>query len=154
LLISLSNGTTTTVVENITTSASTWQEVTFAVEDYIQPTADMRFVARASDDAPGHVVEAGIDRFEVFDLATVQVAEVAATSFRVWPNPSMGTVFIEAPPGIHDLLVSDVAGRIIRQGRLVVEEGRTAGMQLSPGAYMVRLMVDGSGPLTAKVLVH
>jgi hypothetical protein len=154
LLISLSNGTTTTVVENITTSASTWQEVTFAVEDYIQPTADMRFVARASDDAPGHVVEAGIDRFEVFDLATVQVAEVAATSFRVWPNPSTGTVFIEAPPGIHDLLVSDVAGRIIRQGRLVVEEGRTAGMQLSPGAYMVRLMVDGSGPLTAKVLVH
>ncbi len=154
LLISLSNGITTAVVENVTTSGSTWQEVTFAVADYIQPTSDMRFVARVSDDAPGHVVEAGIDRFEVFDLASVQVAEVRANSFRVWPNPSSGTVFFQAPPGNHGLLVSDVAGRTMQRGEILVEEGRPAGIQLSPGVYILQLMVAGTGPLTAKVLVH
>jgi choice-of-anchor B domain-containing protein len=154
LVISLTNGTTTAVVENVTTSGSSWQEVTFDVAAIIQPTADMRFVARASDDAPGHVVEAGIDRFEVFDLATVQVPEVRAASFRVWPNPSTGTVFIHAPRGIHGLVLSDVSGRIIEQGQLVVEDGGAADIQLSPGAYLLRLMVDGIGPMTAKVLVH
>jgi len=63
-------------------------------------------------------------------------------------------VFIHAPRGIHGLVLSDVSGRIIEQGQLVVEDGGAADIQLSPGAYLLRLMVDGIGPMTAKVLVH
>lgn len=154
LVISLSNGITTAVVENVTTSGSSWQEITIPIADHLAPTADMRFLARASDDAPGHVVEAGIDRFEVIDLGALNVNGASGGQLLVWPNPSNGLVFIQAPAGRHELAVSDMAGRVVLRSQVVSEEGRALELRLQPGAYLLLLAGEGLDVLPRKVIVH
>lgn len=154
LVISLSNGITTAVVENVTTSGSSWQEITIPIADHLAPTADMRFLARASDDAPGHVVEAGIDRFEVIDLGSLNVNGASGGQLLVWPNPSNGLVFIQAPAGRHELAVSDMAGRVVLRSQVVSEEGRALELRLQPGAYLLLLAGEGLDVLPRKVIVH
>lgn len=154
LVISLSNGITTAVVENVTTSGSSWQEITIPIADHLAPTADMRFLARASDDAPGHVVEAGIDRFEVIDLGSLNVNGASGGQLLVWPNPSNGLVFIQAPAGRHELAVSDMAGRVVLRSQVVSEEARALELRLQPGAYLLHLAGEGLDVLPRKVIVH
>ncbi|MEZ4756511.1 MAG: choice-of-anchor B family protein [Flavobacteriales bacterium] len=154
LVISLSNGNTTADVETVTTSGSAWQEVTIPIADHLAPTANMRFVARASDDAPGHLVEAGIDRFEVIDLSSLNVAVQPDAQLLVWPNPSTGTVNIQAPSGRYELTLSDVAGRVVQRSQVVMQTGQAVEMRLPPGVYLMMLEGEGLDLLPRKVVVH
>ncbi len=68
--IKLSNGSTTVTIETLTANSpqSQWQQNSFIVSDYITPTANMQFIAETGDLGDGHLVEAGLDLFEVQDL--------------------------------------------------------------------------------------
>lgn len=155
MVISLSNGSSTLIAEDVTTSASAWQEVTLPIASVLPPSATMRFIARVSDDAPGHVVEAGIDRFEVFDLATVGMAEeVKPVAIRVWPNPSSGQVQLQAPAGQYELLLRDVAGRLLERTMVRMEEGAALTLRLSQGVYFLSLEGAAVQQAPVKVVVH
>jgi len=75
--ISISNngGATWVLLESVTQNAGAWVKKTWHVSDFVAPTANMRIKFVAKDDAPGSVVEAGID-----DL-TVSNYECAADVF-------------------------------------------------------------------------
>lgn len=74
----LDNGLTTfeIVLDNGFTALGLWQNVSFQFSDYITPTANMHVSFKTGDNAAsGHLVEAAIDRFFVFDsLTTAPVA--------------------------------------------------------------------------------
>jgi choice-of-anchor B domain-containing protein len=155
LVLSLSNGTTTSVVENVTTSGSAWQEVTVTISDILPPSATMQFIARVSDDAPGHVVEAGIDRFEVFDMASVGLVETLnASVLRVWPNPSSGQFQLQATPGTYELVVLDITGRQLQRALVRFEAGVSQVLDLPRGAYLLSLEGNGGYHAPVKVVVH
>lgn len=155
LVMSLSNGASTVIVENVTNSGSAWQEVTVPIASVIAPSATMQFIARVSDDAPGHVVEAGIDRFEVFDLATVGIAEPAKpAAIRVWPNPSSGQVMIHAAPGAYDLIVRDVAGRQLQRTTVRLEAETPLSVNLAQGVYFLTLEGASGSHVPVKVVVR
>lgn len=75
LIISLSNGSTTVVLETVDASApdlSTWALQDRRVSDFLTPTANMTLIVETSDlTGTGHLVEAGLDAFVVSDSATV-----------------------------------------------------------------------------------
>ena len=153
--ISLDNGATTAVIETINGAGTgMWQLAEIPIADHIQPTSSMQFIVRAADDEPGHLVEAGLDRFVVFDMGTIGVEEKGNGSrLHVWPNPSNGTFMITDPGStvgmitVHDALGRTVAEpQAMRNGQLEME------LDLSPGTYLLR-SIGSDGSLKVQPIV-
>ena len=92
LVISLSNGITSINVDvaiESTPTNGTWVTNTFQVSSVITPTANMQLTVRAMDQSPGHIAEAGFDKFFVIDSTTVAVDNVKRLNEEViiYPNP-------------------------------------------------------------------
>lgn len=155
LVISISNGTNTAVVETVQASVSAWISRSFNILDHVAATDQMTFIAYAVDDAPGHVVEAGIDRFEVVDLATVGIPVVAETStFALWPNPSSGQVNVMMPaPGRYGVEVIDATGRLVQHQDHVQDGMQHLQLTLGVGAYLVRVTNEQGERSARSILV-
>lgn len=68
LVIWLSNGQDTVVIETIDNSTSSWVKSTIRVIDFIDKTTTMQISFETSDlPGSGHIVEAGVDVFQVMD---------------------------------------------------------------------------------------
>lgn len=68
MLIKISNGTNTVTIQTLTVSdpnQAQWVPNTFNVSDVITPTNNMRLIVEVSDLGTQHLVEAGLDKFEV-----------------------------------------------------------------------------------------
>jgi hypothetical protein len=59
--ISNNNGSTWTLLENVTENANAWVFKSFKISDFVVPTATMKLRWRASDLGSGSLVEAGVD---------------------------------------------------------------------------------------------
>ena len=108
LNIYLTNGTQTVTLETVLHNApdnSTWVDKVFHIPDYISTSSTMRLIIRAADASPGHLVEAGFDKFQVIDsiVLTGVPAVVTATSpeLVIYPNPNSGELNIKYTADAH-----------------------------------------------------
>ncbi|MBK8338795.1 MAG: choice-of-anchor B family protein [Flavobacteriales bacterium] len=145
LVVSLTNGTDTVVLETVTTSTSSWVDSQFVIEEYLLPTATMRLIINAADDAPGHLVEGGLDRFEVVALGVESVPEMDIVGLSLWPNPTNGSFTIGIAEGTVTAEVIDMQGRVLLPAVRVVAPGLRMEAALAAGTYLVRVTADTGG---------
>ena len=158
MLISLSNGVTTAVVETVlpsTPGMGTWRSSSIRITDHLTPTDQMRFIAWVTDDLPGHLVEAALDRFEVVDNGTLGVtAPDASRMFRVWPNPSTGTIHVQLDAdGPVDIEVLNALGALVSSSQVSVSGNSVHDLQLPAGSYVIRLRDSDGVVLSQPVMV-
>ncbi|MCC7503143.1 MAG: choice-of-anchor B family protein [Flavobacteriales bacterium] len=138
--LSLINGTDTadiTVLTAQNTVMGQWLETFVRISDIVAPTATMQLFVRIADDQPGHLLEGGIDDFEVLANPFAGVTESRSPSLALWPNPGTDQVSLVAGAG-EMLTVLDAQGRVVSSVRM--NEGlNTVGIVLAPGLYVVRL---------------
>lgn len=152
LIISLTNGVTTVVLETVTAGSpnnSSWVHRTYNINSLLTPTANMQLKAYAADAAPGHLVEAGLDAFSVHSTVGLEETFRTGEMLRVFPNPFNGSTQIsynlgtETPESAH-LLVTDISGRTVST---ITLNGQTGTVEFSQpvagGIYFVQL-VNGS----------
>jgi hypothetical protein len=154
----LVNGVDSVVVETITAAPGTnaWILSDFRVLDHMQPTANMRFHAMTIDLEPGHLVEAGLDLFQVIEMGTIGMREHATNNgILIHPNPSAGRFTIAVLDGSDAMVeVIDAIGRNVspparmRQGMLVMDH------VLPAGTYFLRVTPDGGLPLVERIVVE
>lgn len=149
LNIYLSNSDTTVRIEfaNVgTANNSNWIHRTFNISSYIQPTDSMRVIVRTADNAPGHLVEAGFDKFMVSEGPTgINELISSVGTVKAFPNPFTDDITIAYD--LHSelyanaiLFVVDLSGRMVQQQRLTQAAGSIKLMnELSEGAYFVRI---------------
>lgn len=149
----LNNGVTMVridyAVETSPTGLSHWVNRSYIVSDFLPPTATMRLIVRTADTAPGHLVEAGFDKFEIIE-APAGVQELSSgTTMNAYPNPFSNETTITYEMNVLDanatMMITDVAGRTIESLKLSQKKGS---VQLSPevtsGIYFVRI-TNGNG---------
>lgn len=171
--VSNDGGSSWTNVENTTVSAATWTTVSVDVDALFGTPGQVRLRFRASDAAPGSVVEAAVDDIRIladFGAVDAPVAAAAAPAAfalsNAQPNPFGDATRIEfALPGRANvkLTVHDVSGRTVRSltngvrdaGRYAVSwDGRdSAGSRVADGVYFTRLVSDGQ-VLTRKITLR
>lgn len=155
--ISGDGGTSWVNIENTIVSANSWTQKSFLVSDFLTPTSQMRVRFIANDIAPGSIVEAAVDDFELSGTCTpVGIggeSPMAVLSLEApRPNPSMnGTHLLFALPGAGpvSLQVFGIDGRLVRTlvrgarpagEQEVVWDGRNGtGRPVAPGVYFCRL---------------
>lgn len=158
MTIQLSNGTETVTLETINNTDpddQTWVLHQSAIVPAITPTATMRLIVRTADDAPGHLVEAGIDRFELLPHSPFDgLAEINGAGYAIFPVPSDAGFTVVAPVQAGIVHVLDAAGREViaakrlNGGRVVVDE------TLTTGVYLVRIEGEGIPARTMRAVVR
>lgn len=156
LVIALSNGSTTVSIETVTSATagnSSWVQRDLRIADFLTPTATMRLIATASDDEPGHVVEAGLDRFELrYELGNA-IPEAAALAIAVFPNPSGGQCMITVPePG--QVQVLDAAGRTVSALRVSRAGDTPMRIAAEAGAYVLRFVGESGREARSRVVIQ
>lgn len=155
LSISITNGTQTVTLETIiesTTGNSSWIYSAFRMTDYITPSSTMNLIVRTADAAPGHLVEAGFDRFIVADSVLI-AGNIDLTSENiaagVYPNPFSDKIFLKYDflnplEAGAKIIISDMTGKISEEHLLNSYSGIIeAGKNLSAGIYLVQF-INGS----------
>ena len=162
LIVSLSDGINSLVLEKINSTGGAWRpESKKKVKDFFAvPTNNMRLIFTASDNDPGHLVEAALDAFRVLegtnsanDLATEPLFLTAQ------PNPFDEELLVnydfkdKNTSNIHLGLYNALGQKISTQapnfavGNVVFQTAK-----IPAGIYFVRLEADGKTSEIIKVV--
>lgn len=126
---------------------SSWVHHSLRVSDFIAPTATMRVHVRTVDANPGHLVEAGFDKFLInegptgINETTEQLVHLSAA-----PNPFNESVSIHyqipaSEQSVTGIELTDITGRRVAYRALASSEGIVVFTEsLTPGVYLVRLV--------------
>ena len=122
LVVELTNGTTTVQIDFSTASdptMSTWASKTIQVASVITPTTTMQLIVRAMDLTPGHVAEAGFDKFMVVDSSEVGIVDAVENNNDnfIYPNPFNDeiTIQLKGTTKVIRVEVYEVTGKMIHK---------------------------------------
>ncbi|MBK9175381.1 MAG: choice-of-anchor B family protein [Flavobacteriales bacterium] len=146
--ITLSNGVGSVTIETVTATtagAGTWVSRDYRIGDFIVPTANMRLIATTADDNPGHVVEAGLDVFEIYYDSENGTEALTSADWSLFPNPSDGRFTLQVNEGQGgEAQVLDASGRLVARERIGASGNVDFALDLRSGAYVVRV-ISGDG---------
>ncbi|MBX2978786.1 MAG: choice-of-anchor B family protein [Flavobacteriales bacterium] len=153
--ISLSNGITTVEVLNITSSSSAWVPVDVRILDHLERTPNMQLIVFITDDEPGHLVEGGLDLFEMVEMSPASVPDQQAEqAFSLWPNPSNGQVEIQmVSPLPATVEVLDALGRMVQEGQRLMNGRATLLLDVPAGTYLVRITSDAGDRSVQRLVI-
>lgn len=159
--VSISNGTETVELQNVSNSIDAWRQATnFPIADLLEITDNMTVIVETADVGEGHLVEGGFDKFLVTDAnppSAVYQPVAFNVSLTAAPNPFAGittvdylidTDFAEATFSVYNQL-----GQVVESVALQANTGTLRiGENLAQGVYFGRLEADGVLLATEKIV--
>lgn len=163
LLVRLSNGIDTITIDKktATSAMSQWTFSKIRIKDFIVPTQNMRIEFIAVDNAPGHLVEAGLDVFLVTDSAdtdTIIGIEHNLTqkpTLTAKPNPFQSDWVVsvkDAPANSTIVLLNTYGQKLFEHRAEASHQVLNMPSNYSNGVYYVQLLQGGQILYSAKVL--
>lgn len=163
LKIKITNGTSTVtldVVTYLTPGMSTWVNRTFRISEFITPGATMRLIAEAGDTSPGHIVEAGLDAFEITEGPPVPVGAsevgIANNKLSIYPNPFQQGFNVSYELNAAEqgsIKIYDMLGKVIFYKTLTQKSGNEMiNPEIESGIYFLSLE-GGDGKINAVKVV-
>ena len=150
LVIQIQNGSQTAVLEKVSVlspALNQWRISSHKITDFLPVTSTMRIVVTISDlPGSGHLVEGGIDVFEVTEGGVGIEENLVDVDVVAYPNPFENTITIELDPlqlsNNATIMIFDMMGRVVGEetvnGRSIIELGD----DLAAGAYSVSVLND------------
>jgi len=160
LEVRVSNGVQTVTIFTEKTSASAWRSSgDIRLKDFIAFTNDVRVHFITGDNQQtGHIVEAGIDGFQVVpEGLMVDVGEPdPSSSMQVWPNPSKGAFQLRIPNSRPDaqLRVHNALGQPVwmHTGPVTAQDKLVLGHNWPAGVYWLTLETQAQVLETVKLV--
>ncbi|HMO39645.1 MAG TPA: choice-of-anchor B family protein [Saprospiraceae bacterium] len=160
LIVKITNGTDTIVLERVSESRSAWRpQSVWNLRDRISITNNMKIIFETADLSPnGHIVKAAVDAFLVQEGAPTSVTDPLAESpLQAYPNPYSDLLTVTwpagAPAALRMLEMYNTLGQLIAQTPLPAAAGAVqVGQDLQPGMYILRLRTNGVAGPPVKVL--
>ena len=158
LTVKITNGVETVTVETVTNSQSFWVEHDFSVSDFITPTSNMQMIFEAADNPAGHLVEAGIDVFQILDdIVGIENQDEQAMQVSVYPNPVVSELQIDLnklPADNYHFQLFDMYGRILFEKTTMNNEMTVKRQNWPAGMYYYNIVNDENKSLaTGKVFL-
>jgi choice-of-anchor B domain-containing protein len=159
LYLSINDGKKTTkILVAKGTSANKWNIFYKTFKELgIIPTATMTVSFIAVDGDPGHIVKAAIDKFEVVQGASVNVADINENiKVLASPNPFGNMLSVDYQlDGVEKsfLIVTDIAGKIVEKQTLTAQKATVlVGEKLNTGLYFVQIQQGSKNSTPLKVV--
>jgi choice-of-anchor B domain-containing protein len=143
LIVRVHNGITSAVLDIVTVNSpnnSSWVKKEFNLQDYITLSTNITISFEAKDDEPGHLVEAGLDMFQVmYTISSVEEWSQNNIIFKVYPNPFQSTIQIDTDGKTYILEAFDVTGKLIYQDKLSNSNQQISFHDWENGLYLLKL---------------
>lgn len=149
LNIYLNNGLTTVLFETVTQSSplnSTWVQKSYDIASLITPTANMKVIVRTADASPGHITEAGFDKFYISSFVGINETAGLNNSVIVSPNPFTNETAIayelkNTLAASASIVITDVTGKLVATYALSQNKGNVVmSPNLNSGIYFVKII--------------
>lgn len=153
LLVRINNGSSEVVVQEVPSNnpfASIWHQSDIRISDYITPTATMTVSFETSDaQSSGHLVEAGIDVFSIYDNTSISIANVTdnSRSIRVFPNPCTDKLTLHIATeevSATEWILYDISGKVVKKVAIKMGE-QTISLQNLPQGIYYYTIIGGDG---------
>ncbi|MBP6311322.1 MAG: choice-of-anchor B family protein [Flavobacteriales bacterium] len=158
LRISLDNGLEVVEVELITAQTAgmgSWQSADIRIADFLVPTANIVMRVLAEDIDPGHLLEGGLDVFEVVELGVDGIADVSDLDIFVRPNPSNGQFEVRTTAFNATARLLDATGReMIARMRTLTGSWTINADHLNAGTYLLVIEEIGGGRSVQRVVIN
>jgi choice-of-anchor B domain-containing protein len=161
LIVRISDGTTTVDLEYITAlnPQSQWVMSEWRIEDHITKGSNMRVFFKTADYASlgGHLVEAGVDQFMVWDSLSIGIDVTEELTLNVFPNPSQGWLQVDYAWNYSEVEmdVLDLRGRVVQNAQLKGRRGESALiLDAEPGTYLIRFSYQGESFRTERIILQ
>ena len=161
LVISISNGTQTVVLETVTAASagnSSWVQKSYDLFGLIPFTANMQLIVHTADVTPGHLLEAGFDHFRIVEMDAVGIRNADVTPvISVAPVPSLPgdeIRFTSVQDPIASLNIFDISGRLIHSCNGTEKQTISFRQTLSPGSYLWRATLSGGKIQQGKLMIR
>ena len=144
----LKNGITLTAKTiTIADVMSAWVPEIIRVRDYFPDLGLIQFVVSTEDAAPGNILEAGIDQFQVVDSGIINSNGFSLEqNFIIFPNPSQSSALLQFTSDKHSfsfIEVYDLSGRLVEKNSILNKQNCEFGAPLSSGAYLIKVVGNG-----------
>ncbi|MEZ4806530.1 MAG: choice-of-anchor B family protein [Flavobacteriales bacterium] len=159
MIIELEDGTSSVVVATINANSpgtGAWLLASIDISDHMAPTAAMRLRVTVNDNAPGHIVEGAIDRFELIEMSTTSVQDIAEQLFySIRPNPSNGAFEVVGGPVGGTITLHDATGRVV-WGPVRTMGGTTAvdATDIGAGTYLLSVSDVHGARTTERIMIQ
>jgi choice-of-anchor B domain-containing protein len=158
LIVYITNGAELVEIERIPNSTNGWAlSPEFDLREIIAITESMQVIFEASDlPGSGHLVEAAVDYFNVYDAGSNSLAENhSSNEWSIYPNPTSGSLIIamEEALGAGWFHIYNSEGRLIRT--IEVQGGKSnqhLNLDYHSGLYIVRFTtLNGESGASQKI---
>lgn len=144
LLVKLDDGSEiTNLVSLQRTNGVNWGSAELPLADYANSTS-VRIILETNDILPGHLVECGIDDFEILNVGGIRDNQ---TNFGInlYPNPSNGDVNVFVPSSVDNLQlrVYDAVGALVMEDSNLTTGTNTVTLNGVPGVYICEFISNG-----------
>lgn len=147
LTVELTNGTSSIELPTKTESSGEWSDL-YAVtvsSDDIAFNDQMQIIVTATDQDPGHVLEAGIDAFNAFGYMSTGTGELEVESLglAVFPNPTSDYIYLNSGKlleGDNIMVVTDNTGKVSMTKYVASTTERFNIQSLPSGIYNIQVV--------------
>ena len=159
MIVSISNGTETAVLEVIKESNSDWREQSvFNLKEHITITDDMKIEFFIADTEIGNIVEGAVDVFLVQEGESTPISEVFQNDIQLkaFPNPFSNELTIQYQSDenrLTHLEVFNIVGQNVLQLPIDQQAGTLQlGEQWENGVYFIHLTADNQQTHVIKII--
>lgn len=145
MVLKVSVGNAVTTLASLPTTNDEWTEYSIPLHDFITLGDNIRLRLEIQDAPPGHLVEGGLDDFEIVNATGVEEV-LQAADVSIFPNPAseFSTILIQGTFNRAEFRILDAAGRIVKpQNRLNLGRN-TIELPVAAGVYFCEVTIDGA----------
>ncbi len=160
LFVILDNGSKAVRADTITGNNPDWTPDSLLIGSYIVPTATMQVTFMTEDVGGPHVVEAGVDRFEVKEAMNTGIArfDKGKSPLRVFPQPAHHRLNVRIPDALRSggrVVLYDLMGKPLLQHpiRPNVQDQSLSLNEIPSGTYYLVLQGEKGGRRSVPVTV-
>ena len=154
-LVKVNNGTTEATMFSLPVSSSQWKAFSMPVSQFIDVTSTMQVILETEDVNPGHLVEGGLDNFQITETTGVQDSE-AGINVSIFPNPAIERVniIVNVPFSNGYVQLYDLAGKTIGNQQPISSGVNVLRTSVSAGIYLCEVVVDGKRQIERLSIHH
>ena len=168
LKVTLNDGTNNYILDSLTTANATmfeWDRKKYRINDFTEPSAEMKVLFEASNPVFFELLEVGIDAFMVMDSTTSSIENIDITHVQsvISPNPVNDVAVLKTDGNLAafsgtdvSLVITDLTGKVvIQQQNIDLHSNITLSTKsLAEGMFIYQLANDGGVISTGKFIVQ
>jgi choice-of-anchor B domain-containing protein len=145
MVLKVSQGNTVTTLASLATTNDQWTEFSVPLHDFITLSDDVGLRLEIQDAPPGHLVEGGLDDFEIVDATGIDEVS-SAVQATIFPNPAheFSTILMNGNFSKAEFRILDAMGREVAAIKRLTLGVNQIELPTSSGVYLCEITIDGS----------